>query len=39
MVEDVSLLGRCAVRTGMEWPAVREQPLDPAFGGAWVSGP
>jgi hypothetical protein len=31
--------GRFAVRTGMEWPAVRDQPLDPALGGAWVSGP
>jgi hypothetical protein len=30
MVEDVSLPGRFAVRTGMEWPAVRELQLDPA---------
>ena len=36
MVEDVSLHGRFAVRTGMEWPAVRELQLDSAFSGAWV---
>jgi hypothetical protein len=33
-VEDLNLPGRFAVRTGMDWPAVREQQLDPAFSGA-----